>query len=294
MFRRLMVPLDGSKAAENALPYAEEIAAKFGSEIVLVSVSESAATDTGHLHHTYLERTAEQVECQLKDWEAKKETVVVKALVGKPAVEILRYADENSVNLIAMASRGLSGEGPWPLGSIAVKIIRATARPVLLIRAQASELALQQKRLLKRILVPLDGSKLGETAVPGTEILARVLGAELVLLQVVEPATTWGAYDSYPSYHTPVNIEGRKASAKAYLDGVGKPLKEKGLNTSTVVEYGLPASQIIEYAKANGVDLIAMSTHGRSGIALWVFGSVTDKVLHTGDMALLIVRASKL
>jgi len=294
MYKTMLVPLDGSKAAESALPYAEEIAAKLNAEIILISVSESATADAEHPFQTYLERIMERVQHEIKDWYAKKDVrVKSKVLLGKPADQILRYADENNVGLIAMASRGSSGQGPWLLGSVAAKVLRATVRPVLLIRAQASELSLQQKRLLKRILVPLDGSKLGEAAIPGTEALARALGAELVLLQVVEPATTWGTYEGYPSYPPPADVESRKASAKAYLDGVGKPLEEKGLNTSSVLEYGLPARQIIDYAKANGVDLIAMSTHGRSGIALWVFGSVTDKILHAGDTAVLIVRASK-
>jgi len=294
MYETILVPLDGSKTAEIVLPYAVEIAAKLGSEITLVRVSESKSSNIADAYHLYLERVKEQVQNQLEDYGAKKEAKVFgKILLGKPATEILRYADETGADLIIMASRGSSGEGPWLLGNVAAKVIRATRRPLLLIRAPASNAALRQKRLVKRILVPLDGSKTGEAAIPRTEVLSRALGAEIVLFQVVGLVTVWGAYEGYVSYPEPPDPESRKASAVTYLDGVGKPLKEKGLSISSVVVLGSAAEKIIDYAKANDIDLIAMSTHGRSGIGRWVFGSVTDKTLHAGDTAVLVVRPPK-
>lgn len=294
MFKRILVPLDGSNAAEIIFPYAEEVAAKLGSEIILVSVSESSATDVRHLYRAYLERVTEQVKRQLKDYGAKEEAKVrYEVLLGKPATELLHYADESHVDLIAMASLGSSGQGPWLLGNIAAKLLRATDKPVLLIRTPASSKALRQKRLIKRILVPLDGSKIGEAAIPSTEALAKALGAELILFQVVQPVIAWTGLGHDISYTIPQDLESIKASALAYLGSVGKPLKEKGLSTLSVVEVGSPADQIIDYAKANTIDLIAMSTHGRSGIGRWVLGSVTDKVLHAGDTPVLVVRAAK-
>jgi len=293
MYERILIPLDGSKAAEIVIPYVEEIAAKLGSEIILVSVAESKTTDRDHLHRSYLEPITKQVQRQLKDWGAREEVKVQgKVLPGKPADEILRFADETNVGLIAMTSRGSSVRGPWLLGNIAAKILRATGKPVLLVRAPASEAALQQKRLTKRILVPLDGSNLGEAAIPCAETLGSALKAELVLFQVVAPPRVWAGGEG-GSYVMPPDEEGLKASAMAYLGGVAKPLKEKGLNISNAVDLGSAADQIIDYAKANAIDLIAMSTHGRSGIGRWVFGSVTDKVLHAGDTAILVVPPAK-
>ena len=171
MYERILVPLDGSSAAEIALPYAEEIAAKLGAEIILASVSELAAVETDHLYRSYLERIAEQVQRQIKDWGAKKEAKVKsEVLLGTPASEILRYADESNVSLITMASRGRSSPGPWLLGNIAAKVLRAIGKPVLLIRVPADKAALQQRSLVRRILVPLDGSKLGEEAIPYAEL----------------------------------------------------------------------------------------------------------------------------
>ena len=192
-----------------------------------------------------------------------------------------------------MAGRSSSGQGPSLLGSIAGSVLRTTSRPLLLIRVPASSDALEQKSLIKRILVPLDGSRVGEAAIPCTEALARALGAELVLIQVMEPVITWAGFEGSVSYATPQDEESRKAAAMAYLASVGKPLKESGISTSIAVGFGSSADQIIDYAEANAIDLIAMSSHGRSGIGRWVFGSITSKVLRAGDTPLLVVRATK-
>jgi len=295
MYERILVPLDGSSEAEIALPYAEEIAAKLGAEIILASVSELTAVETDHLYRSYLEGIAEQVKRQLKDWGAKEEAKVKsEVLLGTPASEILRYADENNVSLITMASRGRSSRGPWLLGNIAAKVLRATGKPVLLIRAPADKAILQQRNLVRRILVPLDGSKLGEVAIPYAEALAQVLGAEIVLFQAFLTPTLPVAYEGRMSPTTLKEAEEQiRASAMAYLDSLGKSFQEKGLSTSSVVRLGSAPDQILEYAEANAIDLITMSTHGRSGIGRWVLGSVTDKVLHAGDMAVLTVRATK-
>ncbi len=117
--------------------------------------------------------------------------------------------------------------------------------------------------------------------------------AEVVFFQVLEAVETTWVGEAYPSYATPQDEERGKASAIYYLDGVGKSLKEKGLSVSSAAVVGSPAEQIIDYAKGNSVDLIAMSTHGRSGIGRWVFGSVTDKVLHAGDTPVLVIRPEK-
>lgn len=301
MYERILVPLDGSQAAEVVLPYAEEIAAKFAAEIVLVSVSESTVAEMDHLYRSYIERIAEQVQHQLKKWGVKKEAKVPSdVLIGNPATEILRYADESSASLIIMASRGCSSEGsceePWLLGNIASKILQTAGKPVLLIRAPASSAALQRKGLVKKILVPLDVSRVGEAAIPHAEALARVLEAQVILFHVLELApipvmVAPGIQIPYP----PVSAEqeARTAvSAIEYLEGMEKALAERGINASSETSSGSPATEIMKYADANAVDLIAMSSHGRSGIGRWVFGSVTEKLLQAGNTAILTVRAT--
>ncbi len=126
----------------------------------------------------------------------------------------------------------------------------------------------------------MDGSSAAEIVLPYAEELAAKLGAEIFLVSVSES----GVADIDHLY---------RLLLRAHHATGTKPLKERGLSISTTVVLGLPADQIIDYAEANAIDLIAMSTHGRSGIGQWVFGSVTDKVLHAGDTAVLVVRAAK-
>jgi nucleotide-binding universal stress UspA family protein len=295
MYKRILVPLDGSQTAEIVLPYAEDIAARFGAKIVLVSVSDSGAADSVHLYSLYLERVKEQIQRRLKGRKTKREAKLRSVILqGKPADEILRYAADNNINLIVMASHGSSSRGPWSLGNIAGKVLRATESPVLLIRTPANKAVARQKRLVKKILVPLDGSEPGKAAIPHAEEMARVLSASLVFFQVLEPITGWaGADTSVPSQSGLEGKTKRKNLARDYLNDIVKPLKERGLKISTAVAFGSPADQILDYARAKSIDIIAMSTHGRSGIGRWVFGSVTDKVLHAGDAAVLVIRAAK-
>jgi nucleotide-binding universal stress UspA family protein len=122
------------------------------------------------------------------------------------------------------------------------------------------------------------------------------LGIELILFQAfTPPAVVSAAYEGRGV--SPTTFKEReeqiRASAMTYLDGLVKAFQEKGLSASSIVKSGSAPDQILEYAEANAIDLIAMSTHGRSGIGRWVLGSVTDKVLHAGDTAVLTVRATK-
>jgi nucleotide-binding universal stress UspA family protein len=293
-YSRIMIPLDGSDAGEIVLPYAEEFAARLGSEIVLVNVSEATSVASAQLSRPYLTHVAEQLIGNIRVARADAR-VFTQMLAGKPVDEILHHATEAHVDLIIMASR-LSGGGPWPLGTVAAKVLRATDIPVLLVRTPArGKDALERRMLMRRVLVPLDGSRLGEGAVSHVETLAGSLGAEVVLLHIVDPLIVQPMYGPLLSYPLPVpeGEEAMRAEAKAYLSGVEKTLSEKGLETTGEVLFGSPADQIIDFAERNDIDLIALSTHGRSGIGRWVFGSVTDKVLHAGDTAVLVIRPAK-
>jgi len=298
MYERIMVPLDGSNAAEMVLPYAEEMGSKFNSEIALVSVAEPTPAESDHLFRAYLQTIQEKVRTELKDRGAEPGTPVsAEVLLGKPADEILTYAADKNMSLIVMASRGRSGEGPWLLGNIAAKVLRATTKPVLLVRTKAPVEAFQRKGLIKRILVPLDGSKVAEQSVPHAEELARVMGGELILFQVYESLARMMSGEAFRASSDEEIKEAnkrREEEAKAYLKSIAGPFREKGLTVSEVVASGDPAEEILDYAASSAVDIITMSTHGRSGIKRWVFGSVTDKVLHAGDMPVLVVRATGL
>ena len=150
-----------------------------------------------------------------------------------------------------------------------------------------------------KILIPLDGSKVGEAALPYVEELLSTLSPrvklELILLQVVSLQSHYvhvGDAMSPVAYTTEEIKQIRKRSL-SYLSRVGKCLKAKGVVVGNKIEVGNAAEEIIRAADEMKVDLIAMSTHGRSGIKRWAFGSVTDHVLRGGHKPVLVVRAPK-
>ena len=289
MYEKILVPLDGSNIAESVLPYAKEVAVKFDAEIIIFGVYESCATHTENLYCSYLTAILSKVKYDLNDLGAQESKVRMEVISGKSADEILLYADKENITLVIVASHGLSDESQGILSSIAVRVLRISRKPVLIIRSRADDDAVKQKRLLKKILVPLDGSKVGETAIPHAEALAHKLGSELVLLHVVEPEPSLPT-DTLTAVYRARN-KGVEKTAIEYVKGIEKSLRTKGLIASGVVLSGYPADGIVKYSMENEIDLIAMSTHGRSGISRWAIGSVTDKILHYGTIPVLVEHA---
>ena len=153
--------------------------------------------------------------------------------------------------------------------------------------------------MYERILVPLDGSKVGEAALPYVEELVAKLAlgtkVEVTLLQVISSLAHYivAGEASAPIPYTEKEMEQIKKKAMDYLDKAGEGLRSKGVIVKTEVATGKAAEQIIKVTEEIKVDLVAMSTHGRSGLSRWAFGSVTDKLLHAGNVPILVVRAPK-
>ncbi len=151
--------------------------------------------------------------------------------------------------------------------------------------------------MYERILIPLDGSKVGETALRNVEDLLVKLSpntsVEIILLQVISDLTFDVLTDSIAAQlpYSENDIKRIKISIQEYLDKIAKALKEKGIITSTMIVEGNTAEEIIKAAQNTKADLIAMSSHGRSGFRRWALGSITDKVLHESKIPVLTVRA---
>ena len=297
--KRLLVPLDGSELAETVFSYVRELSARVGFEVVLLHVCDAAELGSESQYRAYIERAAEKVRKESEELQKRTGTkgkqIVVKGdvVVDYPAEGILRYADEHDIGLILMATHGRSGVKRWGLGSVADKLVRASRIPVCLVRAGASEEIIHDKWPNRRILVTLDGSELAESVLPYVEALVRETGVEsmqVLLITVCEPVLI-PAY--YPS-GIPLNWEDHMARIKRrdeeYLSKVERKLKDAGLNVKSEVLVGKPAEEIINYVSKNPVDFIAMSTHGRSGVSRWVFGSTAEKVLLGVTSAILLIR----
>jgi len=145
--------------------------------------------------------------------------------------------------------------------------------------------------MYQRILVPLDGSKRAETILPYVEDMALVRNSAILFLQVIEPgATMVTPYDMVPYYDADLAQQWVE-EAKQYLGAVSNAFREKGMNVQVLVEQGPVVRTILDVAEREDADLIAMASHGRSGLARVFYGSVAAGILHQADRPLLLVRA---
>ena len=296
MYRRMLVPLDGSELSEVVFPYVRELAGRLGLDVILLHVHTLEERETVPLHRAYIERKAEIIKCQVEEVrerigvgpEGKAIQLRGELAEGYPAEEILRYADDNDIDLILMATHGRSGVKRWVMGSVAEKVLYVSEIPIWLVRAGVPEEIVYDKWPRRTLLVPLDGSELAETVLPHVEVLAEQRDTELVdivLLSVAEPRAGSGYY--FP------NVPVTREELKGYLARVEKRLKKTGLRVRSEVLVGEPAEQIVDYANANPFNIIVMSTHARSGFSRWMYGSVAAKVLYHASSPIFLVRPSQ-
>ncbi|MCI0342503.1 MAG: universal stress protein [Planctomycetales bacterium] len=270
MNQKILVPLDGSELADRILEQVRPVLALERTETVLLSVVPEIETRAAREH-------LERMKLGLK---AKGISARVLVRWGDPAEGILRCARSLRPSLIAMATHGRSGPARWAMGSVAERVLRGTRQPVLL----SNPAAVAGEIKFAKVLVPLDGSKLSARILPLVEEIGKFPGSEVVLLHVVAPGP--GTVLGTPSPVPPRAEEG----AVAGLEAARAALEAAGVRARTRLETGAPAERILAAAEEERADLIAMTTHGRSGIGRWVYGSVAEKVLRHGRRPLLLVR----
>ncbi len=290
MLERILIPLDGSRLGEAALGPGEELAWAFDSELHLLGVCDRADDKHRRLMQAYLDKKADDTGRNVSETPLNVKAVV---LDGEPASRINEYARHGRVDLIIAVSHGHTGIMPWTMGSTSNKIVHGAPVPVLLLRAAAIKKGGAQKSVFSKVLLPLDGSAAGETALPYILEIAARLKAEVTLLSVVESGQrvhTIGGLDfiRFPEQQ----VRKMEQELSACLDGAVRRFHDRGIEARGELRSGCAAEEIIKYAKAAGVRLIAMSSHGKSGLREWVFGSVSNKVLHAGKSHLLLVKAT--
>jgi nucleotide-binding universal stress UspA family protein len=303
MATRILVPLDGSRLAEQALPCAMTLGRGLPAELVLfraVSIPPDVqeALDKAGLKPDpllgHLETDADEY-LEAMPYLLPKTGMSFSHVVrhGLAADAILDFVEQTDIQLIVMASHGYTGIKRWTHGSVAERVLQSASVPVLLVRAKEGvSKGLPEAMLCRRILVPLDGSKMAEQVLPAVTPIAKALGCEMTLFQVPIVYTSGSLIGEW-YLPLPGNFETVDQDARGYLDRLASDLREQGIGMSTATWVGPVAESIIEYAEANGTDLIAMCTHGRTGLARWALGSVADRVLRAGDTPILLVRAQR-
>jgi nucleotide-binding universal stress UspA family protein len=179
------------------------------------------------------------------------------------------------------------------MGSVVDKVLQVSNVPVWLVRAGVPEEIVYDKWPRRTILVPLDGSKLAESALPHAEAIAKQRGAELVdivLLSVYQRTPTPPFYPSGVCLETEEECYKRRLEIEQYLARIVERPKGTGVNVRSLVLVGNPADEIIDYATNNRFNIIVMTTHGSSGAGRWTYGSVAEKVLLGTSSPLLLVR----
>lgn len=288
LLERILVPLDGSPTAEAILPQLHRLLRARGSEVVLHRSVSLLAAGLGVYPASGLDadRLLQDLEAEATAYLARvaagilEEGARVRQIVrvGTPAESILAVAAKEKATLVAMSTHGRSGLSRWILGSVAEKVLRASTVPLLLVRSYTRSAsgedvpAALEELPIRRILVPIDLSELSLALAPEVTELAETFGARVEVLHVREAPGHDGG-------------EGRHVLADAV-----RVFETRGEPVVPLLRHGEPAAAILETCRDRSIDLLAMTTHGRSGIARWTIGSVTDKVLRTSGLPMLVFR----
>ena len=295
---RVLVPLDGSKFGEQALIAANALADCGSVELKLLHAVDflhdvqPGNQDEAWLHgdaasdaSAYLENCAARVEHDA----APVSTAIAE---GAPADIIQEEARRWNADLIVMSTHGFGAFDRAWLGSVADAVVRNTGTPVVLVRAGQDGSNVRTR--FAHILIALDGSALAEQSIQHALTLAAQSGARLTLLRVVQPVVVVPDYASplQPPVAPEVIVQLRQQQAQDYLTGVAESLRAEvsDLRAEVILAGNSDALEIIEYARAHDVDLIALATHGRSGLKRLVLGSVADKVIRGAPVPVLVIR----
>lgn len=318
MFKHILVPLDGSGRAEQALPVAAKLAHATGAAITLLRivdtspVSAPSADAKPILLQAVSESDIRLAQSYLDSIAASDRFthihVATRVVVGIVSSTILSEAVTQQADIIIICSHGLTGVSRWALGSIAEKVARYGTLPTLVLREGGP--MLDKTTTSIRVLVPLDGSSQSETALEPATQLATALSAPeqgaLHLLHVVKPAfmTQVSKGMTSDAEESPANIH----MAKQYLDATMSNVasssgntasNEKLAMTSLVVSNSDVAHTIIQEAEhgsgstARNADIIAMTAYGNNGPQHWALGSITERVLHSTRLPLFIVQPAR-
>lgn len=310
MFQHILVPLDGSSRAEEALPVAARIARVTGGSITLLQVVNQPMDFSAGLAPVPL-MTAQVIESEMAEASDYLHSLCASPIVagittntqvsfGLPAQHILAAADANESDLIVLCSHGRSGFTRWALGSVAHTLVHQSTVPVLVLRQGEALASLTQPVAGPlSVLVPLDGSALAEAALDPAMALTLALAAPmrgtLHLTQVVKPVSS----STEEGFTSEFNTEACRV-AGSYLAEVAESVQAVSNHTLTLttsVEIGTDVANTLlslaEHGDGDVYDLIVISSHGRGGLERWVMGSVTERLLTTTKLPILIVRPPK-
>ena len=274
MLKKILLALDGSENAERALPWVKNYAAPEKAQVVLFR-----AVDTEYLEKEFIASELQDARNYLLRIEKELNYAGIPTRIivreGKPARAIVGAAARENCDLILMTTRGGSKVQRWVMGGVTEQVLRLSPIPVLPVRCQT---AFPKQGHVRRIIVPVDGSKLAEGVVPWARDLSRFLKARLVFLHVypMGPAGLSGRNeDTYDALHT-------------RMIRLCETLRQTGVKAVFKLQRGDAADRILKFADRD--DLIVTTTHGFGGFKRWILGSVAEKLIHEATIPVLVFK----
>jgi nucleotide-binding universal stress UspA family protein len=295
---RILVPTDFSATSDEALTFAKGLAEQLGASLHLLHAFEDPFTTAAFAAEMYAPLPLSMRDNMLRDVEQRlaermppedktRFNGTTQIVSGVPAKTIVEYAGSLGADLIVMGTHGRGGMAHFLLGSVTERVVRTASCPVLTIREAAAG-------AINRILVPTDFSTTSDAALDYANLLAERSGASLQLLHVIDdPFVTEGlAAEAYIA-EAPMLRSAMLRDAQSRLADRAVLKQPGGARVDTEVLFGHGAKTIAEYAAERGVDLIVMGTHGRTGVAHLLLGSVAERVVRTASCPVLTVRHRK-
>jgi nucleotide-binding universal stress UspA family protein len=303
MFDEIIVPVDGSGFGEIALPKALGIACKSGGEVRVVTVitplpgSDASAEDEAN-ESERLTLARDQALAYMGDLQKRvilsgcDVPISCHVEVGSVVEAVDAHAREAGADLLVMTTHGWGPLKRAWIGSVADGLLRRTPCPILVLRPKEGEELVLEESKFQHLLVTLDGSPESREILPYARSMAQVSGCKVTLLRVIPPHFPLSSPFTSHTTHQFQGLEGEERSAQGALEEEATTLREEGFSVEVATLPGVPAAEgILEYAGETGVDVIAMATHGRGGVARLVLGSVADKVIRGGNIPVLLHRA---
>lgn len=297
MYRRLLVPLDGSRLAETVLPVAASLGKACGATVLLLHVLERGAPAAVHGdRHLRARDEAEayldEIASALRQGGVAVETHAHEVPEGHVPRSIAAHADEEGADLIVLCTHGSSGVHQMLFGSVAQQVLSKGNVPVLLTRPPADGQTPPFQPA--RILVPLDRTQFAEKALPPAVDIANLLGASIHLVTVVPTVgTTTGELQAVAQglpTTTRAALDLQEEETRDYLEGVAERLRAEGLTVSTEVRRGDIPAALAEEAAEPDVGLVVVATHGRAGVRAAFAGSIADRLLGRTHVPVVLLR----
>ncbi len=287
MYRTILVPLDGSHSAEAAVPFARAIAERSGAGLEFVLVHHSSVPGgipEGFTAYAEASRKAEQAylgQAPGRLVPGQVITTTTSLLEGPVAEAISKHVLDARPDLIVMSTHGRGAFNRFWMGSVADRLVRSLPIPMVLIRTDPADTSAGPAPVPARIAVALDRSGFGETVLGPAGDLAAMFQAELVLLHVVHPPLPIAEPPlPYVVGYDEEIAKQLESQAEAYLGALAGVLRQKGLAVITrIAPGGDTATTILGLVEESDAGMVAIASHGESGVRRFLLGSVADKIL---------------